>query len=270
VSIDREHRAHPLLASGAVRVLALDFDGVIADSAREAFAVAVRTFGALHPTSCLAGREDDAAPLARFLELMPLGNRAEDYAVALMAIERGVEIADQAAYDAFYRSLDAGALRTFHRRFYQVRAAWAQADPEGWLAHTPSYPAICELLRRRAGEAELAIATSKDRRSVGALLEAYGIADLFEGDRVLDKETGVRKRTHVELLARRFACPAREVTFVDDKVNHLFDVASLGARCALAAWGYNGERERREAERAGFLVCELADVEARLFGPAGG
>jgi phosphoglycolate phosphatase-like HAD superfamily hydrolase len=253
-----------------VKVLALDFDGVIADSAREAFAVAVRTFGALHPDSSLAGREDDADLLARFLELMPLGNRAEDYAVALAAIEQGVEIADQAAYDAFHGSLDAGRLRVFHKRFYQVRAAWVEADPSGWLARTPPYPGICAMLRRRAGEVELAIATSKDRRSVRALLEAYGIAHLFEGDRVLDKETGVRKRTHVELLARRFGQAAREVTFVDDKVNHLLDVASLGARCALAAWGYNGARERRAAERAGFLVCELADAEARLFEPAGG
>jgi hypothetical protein len=56
------------------------------------------------------------------------------------------------------------------------------------------------------------------------------------------------------------------VTFVDDKVNHLDDVAPLGVRCVLAAWGYNGDRERREAERAGYRVCGLDQVEAALFG----
>ena len=38
-----------------------------------------------------------------------------------------------------------------------------------------------------------------------------------------------------------------ELTFVDDKLNHLETVAPLGVRCVLAAWGYNGERERRAA-----------------------
>jgi hypothetical protein len=48
-------------------------------------------------------------------------------------------------------------------------------------------------------------------------------------------------------------------------VSHLEDVAGLGARCVLAAWGYNGARERRIAEVRGFLVCELVDFEARVF-----
>jgi len=249
-----------------VRLLALDFDGVIADSAREAFAVALRTWGELHPRSPLAGREEDAALYAGFLELMPLGNRAEDYAVALAALEAGVALADQRDYDAFYAGRDPAALRAFHLRFYRVRAAWAEADPAGWLAATPAYPEVCAMLRRRAGEVELAIATSKDRRSVRRLLGAYGISDLFAEHRVLDKEAGVRKRSHVASLAQELGEPASAVTFVDDKVTHLLDVAPLGARCVLAAWGYNGVRERREAEQAGLLVCGLHDVEAQLFG----
>ena len=37
-------------------------------------------------------------------------------------------------------------------------------------------------------------------------------------------------------------------------------------RCALAAWGYNGEREIRLARERGYLVCSLEDVERQLFG----
>jgi hypothetical protein len=36
-------------------------------------------------------------------------------------------------------------------------------------------------------------------------------------------------------------------------------------RCALAAWGFNGEREARLARAAGYLVCTLADVEQQIF-----
>ncbi len=247
-----------------MRALALDFDGVICDSAREAFVVAVRTYRRVLSPG-FARNELDEECFAEFVALMPLGNRAEDFAIALSAIERRRELADQAAYDAFRAELDARALRTFHKQFYRERRAWSERDVANWHAHMRPYPGICELLRRRAGDTALAIATAKDRRSVRALLVEYGVADLFPEHAVLDKETSASKREHVRLVAERVGTDASEVTFVDDKVNHLEDVAGIGARCVLAAWGYNGPRERRIAETRGFLVCHLADFEASLF-----
>ena len=258
-----------MLPCAAVKVLALDFDGVICDSASEAFRVTVETFAGVFPEYALAaGAGDDAALYARFLEAMPLGNRAEDYAVLLSAIVSGVPLPDQAAYDAFRASLAQGRLRAFHKQFYRVRAAWAERDPRGWLALMQPYPGFCELLRRRAGDARLAIATAKDRRSVRELLASYGVADLFPDGFVLDKEAGEKKREHVTTLAEKVGCALGEVTFVDDKVNHLEDVAALGARCVLATWGYNGPRERLIAEARGYLVCGLDDFERKVFGRA--
>ena len=261
-----------MLPCAAVKVLALDFDGVICDSAREAFRVTAETFASVFPEYALPpGAGDDAGLYARFLEAMPLGNRAEDYAVLLAALVREAKLPDQAAYDAFRAGLEPERLRAFHKQFYRVRAAWAERDPRGWLAQMQPYPGLCELLRRRAGDVRLAIATAKDRGSVRKLLAAYGVAELFEDGFVLDKDAGEKKREHVTKLAAQAGCALAEVTFVDDKVNHLEDVASLGARCVLAAWGYNGPRERRIAEARGFLVCGLDDFERQLFGrPAGG
>ena len=264
-----------------MKLLALDFDGVISDSAPEAFVVALRTFSATHPGSRLPRRAapllaGDAAPspevvaasplYAPFLEMMPLGNRAEDYAVALMALESGRVLGNQGAYDAYKAALDPMELRAFHRRFYGVRARLADADPKAWHRLMRAYPGVPDLLRRRAGDAVLAIATAKDRGSVGRLLRAYGIADLFPDGSVLDKETGASKRAHLEHLRARFGFALSEMTFVDDKVSHLEVVASLGVRCALAGWGYNGERESARARELGHLVLTLDDAEARLYG----
>ena len=249
-----------------MKVLALDFDGVICDSAREAFIVAVRAFAETFPEQRL-GPDAELRPalFAGFLASMPLGNRAEDYAVILAALATRRPLPDQAAYDAFYASLERERLRAFHERFYLVRAAWAEQDRAGWLAHLAPYPGLCALLRRRAGDVRLAIATAKDRHSVRAILAAYGVDDLFPDGFVLDKEAGEKKRAHVAQLAASAGCAPAEVTFVDDKVNHLEDVAALGARCVLAAWGYNGPREHRLAEAHGFLVCGLDDFERRVF-----
>ena len=251
-----------------MKALVLDFDGVIAESAPEAFRVAHETFLSLRPDAALRERPRDAL-YAAFLEMMPLGNRAEDYGVELAACEAGRPIPDQAAYDAFKAGLDPAWLRTFHKHFYRVRAAFAAADPEGWLALLPPHRRFLAVLRAHAGEARLAIATAKDRVSVGRLLRVYGVEDLFDPALVLDKETGVAKTAHLEHLHRQLDLPYAEMTFVDDKLNHLEPVARLGVRCVLAAWGYNGPREQRAAREHGFAVCDLDGIEAALFpGPS--
>jgi phosphoglycolate phosphatase-like HAD superfamily hydrolase len=262
-----------------MKALALDFDGVLSDSAQEAFAVALRTFAALRPHARLAAaaaapdpRGAHAALYAAFLDLMPLGNRAEDYAVALQSIEAGTALPDQASYDAFYAAQEVPYLRAFHQRFYEERRAWAARDRDGWLALLPPFAPLLELLRRRAGEAAYAIATAKDAATVGRLLAVYGVADLFDPRLVLDKEIGVEKRAHLLALAGILGLDLAEITFVDDKLNHLEAVRPLGVRVVLAGWGYNGERERARAGALGIPAPSLADAEAALFGstsPAG-
>ena len=260
-----------------MRVLALDFDGVISDSAGESFLVALRTYTRLRPGSrfCTAASDLDGAPRAAilahpvyldFLALMPLGNRAEDFAVALGLLEAGRQVGDQAAYDLEKSSQPEDFLSDYHAEFYLERQRLTEADPEAWLELLGPYPDFIALLARRAGDVELALATAKDRRSVDALLCAYGIDSLFASDRVLDKDTGVDKSAHLRALQARSGVGFEEITFIDDKVNHLDSTARLGVRCGLATWGYNGVRERALAEDRGYMLIDLEDAERQLFG----
>lgn len=249
-------------------LLALDFDGVIADSAPESFAVALSTYRRLRPGSfaapdpapaALAGAPESGDPLYReFLRRMPLGNRAEDYAVVLASLERGLGLADQAAYDAFKASLGCAWLDAFHEAFYRQRRDFADRDRAAWLAAMPPYDGLPQILRRAARRRRLAIATAKDGETVAALLRHYGIDDLFAPELVVDKQAGRSKREHLRLLCARSGIDPRGILFVDDKLNHLEEVAGLGVRCALAGWGYNGERERQRAIALGIPVLEPA------------
>lgn len=251
-----------------MQALVLDFDGVLADSAPECFEVALRTYADLVPSARLHER-DRAGLYAAFLELMPLGNRAEDFGVALAAIHEGATLADQRAYDAFREARPAAWLQAFHRRFYQHRAAFAAADPSGWRRLTPPYADFLTVLRRHAGRVRLALATAKDRASVRALLADWGAAGLFPPELVFDKEAGESKVAHLRCVQERLRLPFAELTFVDDKVNHLEAVSPLGVRCGLAAWGYNGPREHERARALGYLVCRLEEVEPLLFASCG-
>ena len=257
-------------------VLALDFDGVVCDSSREVLATALATYEAIRPGSALIARLrarlGDAAwhaleltgdPIAApFRSMMPLGNRAEDFGVALEAIERGAVPTDQGAYDAFFATLDRVWLTTFHETFYRQRAAARATDSDRWIGLHEPYRPFLDLLRRRSGDVRLALATAKDRRSARLLLDQLGVGDLFDTELVLDKETGVAKTAHLSEIRHRTGVAFDAITFVDDKVNHLERVAPLGVRPVLAAWGFNTAREHD----LGFAVANIDNAERVLYG----
>lgn len=262
------------------KTLALDFDGVICSSSAEVLLTALEAylefvpqsrfrerFGSLrnHPSLDAAVVNED--PLASaFQPLVPLGNRAEDFGAALCAVEREVEIADQAAYDSFFQSLDSEWLNAYHNRFYTCRNRSRERDIDLWLRLHSAYAPFVDVLRRKRTEKNLAIATAKDGRSVRLLLKHFRIDDLFPDELILDKDTAVKKSTHLKVIAERCATPLSDTTFVDDKVNHLETVAALGVRLVLAGWGYNTQREHRRASELGYPVATLDSAESVLFG----
>jgi phosphoglycolate phosphatase-like HAD superfamily hydrolase len=262
-----------------MHILAIDFDGVICDSAREVFAVSLQAYASINPVSgiildieqrCNQPSWQSAHLLTepmfqRFLQLMPLGNRAEDYGVVLESIERNTPITDQVSYDAFRATLAPSWLDEFHRLFYEHRAV-LRSDLEGWLALHSPYGWFVDLLEQRAGRAQYAIATAKDSESVDILLHHFGISGLFGPDLILDKNTGEDKADHLEELARRTEAGFEDITFVDDKVRHLLAVIHLGVRPILAGWGYNTQREHTTAVQHGLAVADFDNADNLLFG----
>jgi phosphoglycolate phosphatase-like HAD superfamily hydrolase len=261
-------------------MFALDFDGVICDSSREIFLVTLRTCVAIDPASDAANPLDQCQPCPdggndfstdpfyqRFVELLPLGNGAEDFAVAIKAVMSGQVLSDQAAYNRYAEQQNTEWKAAFPRAFYEQRAALRAENETGWLGLHGTWPEVSAMLKTRAGSVPYAICTAKDAVSVRKLLDHFGIGDLFPDRLILDKETGAEKTAHLTELARRTGVDFSRITFVDDKVSHLQKAAPLGVRCVLAGWGDNGEREHVQARQDGFDVADLSNVESVFFGP---
>jgi phosphoglycolate phosphatase-like HAD superfamily hydrolase len=262
-----------------MRVLALDFDGVVCDSSREVFTVAVRTYAQLRPGSpwirAILGQPGQAATerldlseapaFAALQRLIPLGNRAEDFGVALRALELDLDLPDQEDYDAFYRSLDPVWLEAYHATFYETRDRLRTDDTPRWLALNDGYPPFTAFLQRAAGRYAIAILTARDGASLDVLLDNLAVAAIIPRRLRLDKEAGLHKTSHLSVLADRLQVPFREITFVDDKVNHLERVAPLGVRPVLAGWGLNTPREHARAAALGFPVARLDALDSVLL-----
>ena len=250
-----------------MKVLALDFDGVICDSAEEVLQTALETWSVLNPDSYLSSRFGEDTRIRRSFErLVPLGNRAEDFGVALHIFHTGLEVHTQKDYDRVRKSLGPEWLDRFHHQFYRTRERLRNTDLEHWLGLHSTYPSFIEVLERQQQRTTLAVATAKDAASVRLLLAHFGIDRLFRNELILDKETGVAKTAHLQILADRVGCETTRITFVDDKLNHLQATAPLGVRGVLAGWGHNTPREHDAARHAGFPVANLETAENVLFG----
>ncbi len=255
------------LMSQFMTVLALDFDGVICDSAEEVLQTALEAWSEVAPNSRLQ-TEVESRPESRaaFERLVPLGNRAEDFGVALHVISNGLDVRTQEEYDRIRDGLGTDWLGHFHQLFYRTRHRLRNDDPECWLGYHRTYPTFIEVLERHQHHTTLAVVTAKDGASVRLLLKHFEIDRLFRDGLILDKETGVAKTSHLRILAGQLNCNPSQITFVDDKLNHLVSTASLGVRGVLAAWGHNTTREHEAARHAGFPVATLETAEALLFG----
>jgi len=263
-----------------MHVVAFDFDGVLCDSSREVFVVAVDTLAVQDPTSALlkdlAPLRDDALAggddfrgrelYRRFADLLPLGNRAEDFGVALLSIEQSRVLDSQDDYNSFYAEVPEAWRELFHHRFYESRARLREADLGRWLALHLPYPELVAALEEHRGSIRPAVATAKDARSVHLLLAELGLANSFDPQLILDKETGVEKTVHLRELQRRTGAPFADITFIDDKLNHLETVATLGVRPVLAGWGFNTDREHHAARRLGFEVAQLDTLDILFKG----
>ena len=249
--------------------LALDFDGVICESLLEAYLITWKISSEISPELVHQSvdnpeiknihhfRDQKTDHWNHFQSLVPFGNRSEDYLVIQQAVNDGLHFDSQEQFD-FYKDerFPLNILEIFHHRFYEIRYAMMKDDWTGWLSLNEPYPGVIKALHKLSENYEMAVCTSKDGHTVEQLLDSYGILEKFRKP-VYDKSQGASKRAHLTKLAEDTGLGICNIIFVDDKVTHLIDCVSLGARMVLSAWGYNSEKDHETAARHEFTVLEL-------------
>ncbi len=247
-------------------LVALDFDGVLVDSRREVLQTAISSRRELFPKSPISQSfMDDPDRLRAFENLMPLGNRAEDFGVSLVAIEQGKIPETQEEYNDFRRELGEDFLESFHVTFYETRSRSQREDLHAWIALHLPFREMLDILSRRGRDCALVLATSKDEASARHLLQSWNLGWLFPKGHIYDKEIGVRKSAHLEAILHDFRLGPSEIRFIDDKVNHLLTAAEMGIGGVLAGWGHNTLREHVLAREHGIPVADFETVEKLLF-----
>lgn len=241
-------------------VYALDFDGVICDSALETglsgWKAACRIWSDM-PQGILPGILDS------FRQVRPIIETGYESVLAMRMLYCGASAETlYTEYVAEFRRLmvEAGSdtedLKTI---FGETRDAWIATDKAEWIRENPIYPGVAEKLARLAQSEPWYVITTKQQRFVKLILDASHI-DLPE-DRIFGLDRKMNKAEVLKLLAKRHS--GQIIHFVEDRFQTLQKIKQdpelAGVQLLLAAWGYNTEAEKGRAAVDGITQISLEE-----------
>ena len=228
------------------QILALDFDGVIADSIAECLVVGYNAYSKYTGEGKTIASLSDLSPEV-FVEGRRLRNfirAGQDYVYIHMAIDLGVSIPDQTAYDAFTEKY-ADRFDNYFQLFYAERQHLLDEQPEVWNSLNPLYPGIQVFLQKYPEKNKLYIVTTKKVEYVIEILK-FNEIDLIEKN-MFHAHQSFPKADIIQHISDVTEISAKDVVFVDDQVDTLIKVAPTGASCYLATWGYNNEEQQNKS-----------------------
>ncbi|MBN2449843.1 MAG: HAD family hydrolase [Lentisphaeria bacterium] len=249
-------------------VVALDFDGVLCDSARETAVSAWRAGGAYWPE--WRGPEPPPALLQRFLEVRPYLETGYQAVIMMRMAADGLPDSD------FSERLDEHCNRWLEKlgttreglvdTFARARDRWIAEDEADWLGRHRFYPGVAERLTAALADHDVHILTTKQERFCNALLAAAGIP--VGPDRVQGLDRGCTKAAMLAALsARHRGCP---VHFVEDRAEALRAVLALpelaAVRLYYAVWGYGTPGDLAWASRESRVRVWTLDTFLQLGG----
>lgn len=239
-----------------LRVLALDFDGVVWDSAGECYQVGWRAYQEL--TGKILS---DRAYERGFLRGRPLARTGHDFYLLLRLMEENPErdLAQMSLEEFVHeRGLHADEAAKFDRIFYLLRAHFRDSEPELWTSWQAPYRDMLKLLDEWEPRFHgVALATTKDTDSAKGLLATIG-----RHWPVFGKEFSEHKADQIEGVAQHFKVSPTQILFVDDLLENLEQVRPTKAAMALADWGYNLPEAKQQAIDRGYRVVGLETLGA--------
>lgn len=239
-------------------VYALDFDGVICDSAVET------AITGWEVASVLWKDMPEEAPLEiiqNFREVRPVVETGYESILAMRMIYQNED--SGAIFNRFPEKTQAlmkeinTSAEELKALFGARRDQWIADDLDGWIANNPLFPGVAAKLQTLAQFHPWYVVTTKQERFVKQILQANGV-DLMD-----EKIFGLdRNMSKVEVLTKLLkAHPGETIHFIEDRLPSLLNVIKHEAlapiKLVLARWGYNTSKDKADAVNLPITSIEL-------------
>lgn len=238
--------------------LALDFDGVIADSIGECLVVGYNAYRRFTRSRVRIRRlealdeshQNGCRRLRRFVR------SGEDYVYIQLAMDNRVRIQDQQAYDLFVRT-HLNLRDTFYDLFYRERERFSTTEEGLWIELNPFYGGMKAFLQQYPSKDRLFMITTKQIRYALKILTGNCV-ELKEENCFCAGGGETKRKIITEMLTKK-NISADNFYFIDDQIDTLVDVKKAGVHCFLAQWGYTSEAQILRAGSENIPGIDLDD-----------
>jgi phosphoglycolate phosphatase-like HAD superfamily hydrolase len=232
------------------QIVALDFDGTIWDSVHECFVISSKAYQKLGWSFPDLPDIEEKFRRGRFFVRI-----GDEFYLLLNWISRHPNRDPETMSEEEQEELrkEAGPRALFEKTFYETREMMRETQFKEWCSLQNPYPGILDQIKEVQKKFfKVVIATTKDAVSVKKLLGLYG---LFLD--VIGKENTVDKARQMNFISAAYKIPLNQIIFVDDLLDQVKLVKTIGAKGALAGWGYGSSAQKKEAERLKIPVLNL-------------
>ncbi|UCH09751.1 MAG: hypothetical protein JSU61_11105 [Fidelibacterota bacterium] len=219
--------------------VAIDFDGVICDSVDECHITALNAYHRMTGDIRWVSTIDDLDPEAvqRFRRLRHLARNASEFWLVIHLTYNDPGLDGPRHFDDL-RQHHLHTLTEFEPLFFQARNRYRADSPRRWLDLHRMYPEFRDGWDQLKTRFPTFIVTTKDLTSIRLFNEHWELG--VPEDRIWTKERGTDKTQAIQHLADSLDISPTDFVFIDDHPHHVLEVASLGAKCFWASWGFLG------------------------------
>ncbi|MGZ8152829.1 MAG: HAD family hydrolase [Methylovulum sp.] len=239
---------------------ALDFDGVICDSAVETaitgWQAANRIWGDMPKTL-------PQITIDRFRRVRPIIETGYEAILAMRLLYLGETT--EAIYsdyaDKIRTLLDEAQVSTddLKKLFGETRDTWIEDDLADWVNMNPLFSGVAAKLRQLGQQNTWYIITTKQERFVKQILKASAVE--LADERIFGLDRNMSKPEVLMSLLKSH--PEQSIHFVEDRLPTLLNVLKIpqlaDVKLIFALWGYNTEEDKALAMQQAFVSQTLEE-----------
>jgi phosphoglycolate phosphatase-like HAD superfamily hydrolase len=227
--------------------VALDFDGVIADSIGECLVMGYNAYSKFTRSGAQIRRLEELNERHKneCKRLRSFIRSGEDFVYIQLAIDKGFRLQDQQEFDSFINQ-HVNLKNTFYNLFYVEREVFSSTEEDLWIELNPLYKGVKQFLVKYPVKDRLYIITTKQIKYVLKILNGNSIY-LKEQNCFCSSGRDTKPNIITHLLARN-RISTEKFYYVDDQVDTLVEVKGSGVHCFLAEWGYTTKEQILRAQ----------------------
>jgi FMN phosphatase YigB (HAD superfamily) len=237
-------------------MIALDFDGVIADGIKECLLVSWAAFHGLQENefhdNTLAQIPTDFIKRFRFLRNFV----RHDGHFLVPFLKSASKIHNQNEFTSIYEKSTILEREAFRHRFVNYRNNVRKKYRDYWMELHTVYDPVIQLL---ACSKNIRIVSGKDTTSIATLLSFKGIdlpVEYIHG-RITNKK-GILQKLAIEAQGNLIFC--------DDNIMNVLEATRLGIVSIWALWGYHTDEHERLAHENGIFGTDIDQFLSSLSG----